>query len=183
MQMYTNEGVSTRGRAAIVQRLQGLAELHAAFGSGTHQTDTIDSQPMQVQLHVTDTLPAHVIKSHRVTIHFYHIQAEHGYGFFSMSHRHCNDKAGSHCLLIALWNDFQVHSRHYVAAKGERMWGAVRSVGSFPGLKVMFARTGWRLAGACDGALQGGGLGASCSWATRRRSGQPLLRCVPDLSR
>ncbi|BDA48249.1 Mitogen-activated protein kinase kinase 3 [Coccomyxa sp. Obi] len=45
--MYTNEGVSTRGRAAIVQRLQGLAELHAAFGSGTHQTDTIDSLPMQ----------------------------------------------------------------------------------------------------------------------------------------
>ena len=52
MQMYTNEGVSTRGRAAIVQRLQGLAELHAAFGSGTHQTDTIDSMPMQVHIDV-----------------------------------------------------------------------------------------------------------------------------------
>ncbi|KAK9902117.1 hypothetical protein WJX75_004920 [Coccomyxa subellipsoidea] len=45
--VYTNEGMVTHGRTAIVQRLQEMAQLHAAFGSGTHQADIIDSLPVQ----------------------------------------------------------------------------------------------------------------------------------------
>ena len=58
LQVYTNEGMVTHGRTAIVQRLQEMAQLHAAFGSGTHQADIIDSLPMQVRACAGMCLPA-----------------------------------------------------------------------------------------------------------------------------
>lgn len=47
-QVYTNGGVASRGRAAIVQRLQSMAELHATLGSTSHVVDTIESQSVKV---------------------------------------------------------------------------------------------------------------------------------------
>ena len=46
--MYTNDGVASRGRAAIIQRLQSIAELRANFGSGLHQVDSMESQHIKV---------------------------------------------------------------------------------------------------------------------------------------
>ena len=48
-QVYTNQGVVARGRAAILQRLQSSAELHRAYGHGAHEVDAIDPQPLEVQ--------------------------------------------------------------------------------------------------------------------------------------
>lgn len=48
-QIYTNKGVTARGRAAIAARLQSVAELHEAFGGGTHRVDDIDSSLVQAR--------------------------------------------------------------------------------------------------------------------------------------
>ena len=49
-QVYTNQGVVARGRAAILQRLQSNAELHRAYGHGAHEVDAIDPQPLEVRV-------------------------------------------------------------------------------------------------------------------------------------
>ena len=50
VQVHTNQGVTTRGQAAIVQRLQSNAELHAAYGNGAHEIDALDPQPLDVRV-------------------------------------------------------------------------------------------------------------------------------------
>ena len=48
--MYLADGVTARGHAAILHRLQANAELREAYGHGAHEVDAIDPQTLDVRI-------------------------------------------------------------------------------------------------------------------------------------
>ncbi len=49
-QVYSADGVTARGRPAILHRLQANAELREAYGHGAHEVDAIDPQTLDVRV-------------------------------------------------------------------------------------------------------------------------------------
>jgi hypothetical protein len=48
--VYSADGVTARGRPAILHRLQANAELREAYGHGAHEVDAIDPQTLDVRV-------------------------------------------------------------------------------------------------------------------------------------